>query len=93
MGSRQCCGFLNSADLGRGGGVMARVVAVHGIGQQVFGPEVLKSRWLPGIQDGIALAGGPSVVESDLAVAFYGDLFRHKGHQSSRRTEIRRRRC
>lgn len=58
---------------------MARVVAVHGIGQQVLGPEVLKCRWLPGLRDGIALAGGPSLADSELAVAFYGDLFRPRG--------------
>lgn len=58
---------------------MARVVAVHGMNQQLFGPEVLKSQWLPGMRDGIALAGGPLLADADLAVAFYGDLFRPPG--------------
>lgn len=58
---------------------MVRVVAVHGIGQQVLGPEVLKDRWLPALRDGITLAGGPPLGEADLGIAYYGDLFRKPG--------------
>lgn len=58
---------------------MARIVAVHGIGQQVLGPEVLKAKWWPALQDGLWLAGGPPLEEKDLGVAFYGDLFRRQG--------------
>lgn len=58
---------------------MARIVGVHGIGQQVLGPEVVKSWWLPGMRDGLSLAGGPTLSETDLGVAFYGDVFRPPG--------------
>ena len=58
---------------------MARVVAVHGIGQQYEGPDSLRSRWLPALRDGMALAGGSRLGEEALRVAFYGDLFRPKG--------------
>ncbi len=56
---------------------VARVVAVHGMGQQARGPETLRSRWLPALQDGLIAAGaGPLGSADELAVAFFGDLFR-----------------
>jgi hypothetical protein len=57
---------------------MARIVAVHGIGQQLKGPHTLKDAWLPAMRDGLALAGA-AVPAEDLACAFYGDLFRRPG--------------
>ncbi|MFI6827603.1 hypothetical protein ACIBG5_10920 [Kribbella sp. NPDC050241] len=65
------------------GGAMPRIVAVHGIGQQVRGPEVLRQVWVPALRDGIALAGGQRPAESDIEVAFYGDLFRQAGRKGA----------
>lgn len=59
---------------------MARVVAVHGIGKQTLGEETLRQEWLPALNDGLARAGcADRLTEFDVAVAFYGDLFRHTG--------------
>jgi hypothetical protein len=58
---------------------MARIVAVHGIGQQGKGEETLQQLWLPALRDGLRRVGGPLPVDSDLVCAFYGDLFRPVG--------------
>lgn len=58
---------------------MARIVGVHGIGQQLNGAAVQKGEWLNPLRDGVALAGGPQIQEADLTCAFYGDLFRPSG--------------
>jgi hypothetical protein len=58
---------------------MAMIVGVHGIGQQFKGPAVQKAEWLNPLRDGVALAGGPQIQETDLTCAFYGDLFRPPG--------------
>ncbi|MFC8664055.1 hypothetical protein, partial [Streptomyces sp. NPDC057199] len=59
---------------------MARVVAVHGIGKQTLGEESLRRLWLPALNDGLTRAEAPSsLTEPDVAVAFYGDLFRPAG--------------
>lgn len=58
---------------------MARIVAVHGIAQQVKGPETLRQDWLPALRDGLSVAGYPEPSSEDLACAFYGDLFRRGG--------------
>jgi len=58
---------------------MARIVGIHGIAQQVRGPEVLRAAWLPALCDGMALSGAEPLVAADLEIAFYGDLFRAKG--------------
>lgn len=55
---------------------MARIVAVHGIGQQVLGKEALLKDWWPALQDGLGRSVGPRVTRGDLAMAFYGDVFR-----------------
>ncbi|MFG2785708.1 hypothetical protein ACGFY7_48815 [Streptomyces prunicolor] len=56
---------------------MARVVAVHGIGQQTRGEQSLLRVWLPAINDGLTRAGAAELLaEPDVAVAFYGDVFR-----------------
>ena len=57
---------------------MARVVAVHGIGQQVGGEAMLHQHWFPAMRDGIALAGG-SLVPEDVRCACYGQVFRPAG--------------
>ncbi|WP_413802144.1 hypothetical protein [Streptomyces iranensis] len=58
---------------------MARVVGVHGVGQQVLGEESLLSKWRPALRDGLRQAGGAPLGEGDLAMSFYGDLFRPAG--------------
>lgn len=58
---------------------MAQVVAVHGIGQQMLGEEVLLSGWLPALRDGVRRAEGPLIADASVAMAFYGDLFRPAG--------------
>ncbi len=58
---------------------MARIVCVHGIAQQLRGEQTLLQAWWPAIADGVARAGGPPVPAGDVAMAFYGDLFRPPG--------------
>lgn len=60
---------------------MTRVVLVHGIAQEVKGPETLLANWYPALSDGLALAAGPRVARDDVSMAFYGDLFRPAGHR------------
>ncbi|MEV6273351.1 hypothetical protein AB0L64_39710 [Kribbella sp. NPDC051936] len=65
---------------------MPRIVAVHGIGQQIRGREVLQQAWVPALRDGIALAGCRPPSEADVEVAFYGDLFRRPGKKGPSQT-------
>lgn len=59
---------------------MARVVCVHGIGQQARGEASLLKVWWPALADGLRRAGADGLVaESDVAMGFYGDLFRPQG--------------
>lgn len=58
---------------------MSRIVLVHGIGQQSKGPESLLNDWLPALRDGVVLAGSTPPEAADVAMAFYGDLFRPVG--------------
>jgi len=57
---------------------MPSIVAVHGIAQQMKGPELLRAEWLPALSDGLRLAGATFNVLDPQAVAFafYGALFR-----------------
>jgi hypothetical protein len=54
---------------------MARIVLVHGAFNELWGPHELKSRWLPALRDGL-WHHGVTVADDDVAVCFYGDLFR-----------------
>ena len=54
---------------------MAAVVMVHGAFNELWGPNEIKARWLPALRDGL-LHAGASVADDDVAVGFYGDLFR-----------------
>jgi hypothetical protein len=54
---------------------MARIVGVHGAFHELWGPHQVASRWVPAITDGVAFAGG-AVTGDEIAIAFYGDLFR-----------------
>lgn len=58
---------------------MTRIVGVHGIAQQVRGPEVLRAAWVPALRDGVALSGSEPPDAAEFEIAFYGDLFRVKG--------------
>ncbi len=63
---------------------MSRLVMVHGAGNDLWGPSSIKSRWYPALADGLAWHG-VSVSESDVRIAFYGDVFRpdpQQGYQS-----------
>lgn len=57
---------------------MAQVVCVHGVGQQCDAWNTLLAWWAPVLCDGVRLAGG-RLTESEVACAFYGDLFRPPG--------------
>lgn len=58
---------------------MARIVAIHGIGNQYEGENTLLADWLPAIKDGLARAGRRLESDADFTCAFYGDLFRPSG--------------
>ena len=57
---------------------MARVVCVHGIGQQREAANMLHALWAPALCGGVGLAGG-RLTEVEVRCAFYGDLFRPPG--------------
>lgn len=54
---------------------MAKIVLVHGAFNELWGPNELKSRWLPAVRDGL-WHHGIEITDDDVAVCFYGDLFR-----------------
>jgi hypothetical protein len=58
---------------------MARIVGVHGIGQQFKGEETLQQEWLPALRDGLHRANATLPDDNDLRCAFYGKLFRLPG--------------
>jgi pimeloyl-ACP methyl ester carboxylesterase len=54
---------------------MARIVLVHGAFNELWGPHELKARWMPAVRDGL-WHHGVEIGDADVAVCFYGDLFR-----------------
>jgi hypothetical protein len=65
---------------------MARIVCVHGIGQQHKGAETLAAEWAAALRDGVRRSGGtvssqplPLPGDSDIRCVFYGDVFRPPG--------------
>jgi pimeloyl-ACP methyl ester carboxylesterase len=56
---------------------MARIVLVHGAFNELWGPNELKARWLPALRDGL-WPHGVELADDDVAVCFYGDLFRRR---------------
>ena len=60
---------------------MARVVCVHGIGQQHKGEEMLRGEWALALRDGIRRSGivAGLLGDADIQCVFYGDLFRPPG--------------
>ena len=55
---------------------MAKILGVHGAFHEMWGPTQVLRRWQPALQDGVLIAGGTLPADA-VAVAFYGDLFRH----------------
>jgi len=61
---------------------MARVLCVHGIGQQLRGEDSLASEWAPALRDGMRRAGCTEAQlpgEGEVRCVLYGDLFRRAG--------------
>ena len=56
---------------------MARIVLVHGAFNELWGPHELEARWLPAVRDGL-WHHGVEIADDDVAVCFYGDLFRRR---------------
>ncbi|MBD2520737.1 hypothetical protein H6G93_38550 [Nostoc sp. FACHB-973] len=55
---------------------MAKIVGVHGIGQEFRGSNTIYAQWLPALKDGLERAGYTLKSDKDFRCAFYGDLFR-----------------
>ncbi len=58
---------------------MARIVFIHGIGQQVEAPERLLGEWGASLRAGMRFAGVPAgewPPDADMDLAFFGELFR-----------------
>ena len=53
---------------------MAKLIGVHGIGQQHRGHVQILDDWLPALTDGLERVAG-RCRRPDLDVAYYGDLF------------------
>src|SRR4051794_31526126 len=62
---------------------MAKIVAVHGIGQQFEGEYTLRDVWFPALRSGLQLASVDFPGEDELICAFYGDVFRPPGTQAA----------
>ncbi len=62
---------------------MARIVGIHGIGQQYKGAHELHRGWWDALRDGLVAAKrkdvDSSLAEGDLEVSFFGTLFRPPG--------------
>ena len=56
---------------------MAAIVGVHGAFHELWGPAQVLARWRPALQDGVTIAGG-ELADDAIALAFYGDVFRHQ---------------
>jgi pimeloyl-ACP methyl ester carboxylesterase len=58
---------------------MAKVVLIHGAFNELWGPHELAAKWVPALRDGL-WHHGAELQDRDVAVCFYGDLFRrHPG--------------
>jgi hypothetical protein len=58
---------------------LSKVVFVHGVGRQYLSEDSLARDVVPELLGGVRLAGGPVPSPEEVAVAFYGDLFRPRG--------------
>jgi hypothetical protein len=57
---------------------VSEVVVVHGVGQQVKGPHVLRAELFAALRDGV-VAAGAGIAAGQVGFAFYGRVFRPKG--------------
>ncbi|MGW2443658.1 hypothetical protein [Streptomyces sp. NPDC001675] len=62
---------------------MSRVVFVHGVGKQYLSEDSLARDVVPELVGGVRLAGGPVPAADEIAIAFYGDLFRPRGSRTA----------
>jgi hypothetical protein len=62
---------------------MAKIVAVHGIGQQFKGDAIIHREWWPAFLSGLHLAGRDLSDEREFVCPFYGRCFRHAGTLSA----------
>ncbi len=63
---------------------MARVVCVHGVGQQLKGEDSLAGEWALALRDGMRRAGCPEAGlpgAGEIRCVFYGDVFRAAGRR------------
>lgn len=63
---------------------MARVLCVHGIGQQLAGEDSLARDWALALRDGMRRSGCPETLlpqAGEIRCVFYGDLFRPAGRR------------
>lgn len=61
---------------------MSIIVGVHGIGQQLKGKRLLLEAWQPALRDGVGRVNPQLAEQIDLAIAFYGDIFRRSGSKT-----------
>jgi hypothetical protein len=54
---------------------VAKIVLVHGAFNELWGPHEIEAQWLPARRDGL-WHRGRTIGDGDVAVCFYGDLFR-----------------
>jgi pimeloyl-ACP methyl ester carboxylesterase len=67
---------------GREGRAVARVLCVHGIGQQLAGEDSLAGVWVPALRDGMRRAGCAEAElpgAGEIKCVYYGDAFRPAG--------------
>jgi hypothetical protein len=55
---------------------MAKIVVVHGIGQELEGPSTLHARFFPALRDGVGRSGATHLDPDDVSFVSYGQLFR-----------------
>jgi pimeloyl-ACP methyl ester carboxylesterase len=63
---------------------VARVVCIHGVGQQVKGEDSLAGEWALALRDGMRRAGCPEAElpeAGEIRCVFYGDVFRPAGRR------------
>ena len=69
---------------GREGGAVARVLCIHGVGQQLAGEDSLAGEWALALRDGIRRSGFPEAQlpgAGEIRCVFYGDVFRPAGRR------------
>jgi branched-subunit amino acid transport protein len=62
---------------------MARIVAIHGVGQQAKSDTSIHAAWWPALQRGLYSAGIELTDSQDLTCPFYGNLFGQSGSLGS----------